>query len=142
MNGVIREARSEAKPFLFVLALVAALGDFLFEYDTGVISRALLFIKPAFHASALQQQAIIGALLVGVMIGVTASGYLAEAITRKWTAGPKEVQRLREIVPLQRLGEPEEMAKVALLLASDRASHVADSTHFVDGGITRHAAGL
>jgi SP family galactose:H+ symporter-like MFS transporter len=53
MSGFIHEARSEAKPFLFVLALVAALGGFLFGYDTGVISGALLFIKPAFHASAL-----------------------------------------------------------------------------------------
>lgn len=85
MSGFIHEARGEAKPFLFVLALVAALGGFLFGYDTGVISGALLFIKPAFHASALQEQAIIGSLLVGAMVGATASGYLAEALSRKWT---------------------------------------------------------
>jgi len=35
MTGFIHEARSEAKPFLFVLALVAALGGFLFGYDPG-----------------------------------------------------------------------------------------------------------
>ncbi|HEX5449488.1 MAG TPA: MFS transporter, partial [Gaiellaceae bacterium] len=68
-----------------MLALVAALGGFLFGYDTGVISGALLFIKPAFHASALQQQAIIGSLLIGAVVGATASGYLAEAMSRKWT---------------------------------------------------------
>ena len=61
------------------------LGGFLFGYDTGVISGALLFIKPAFHASALQQQAIIGSLLIGAVVGATASGYLAEAMSRKWT---------------------------------------------------------
>ena len=38
MSGFIHEARSQAKPFLFVLAIVAALGGFLFGYDTGVIS--------------------------------------------------------------------------------------------------------
>ena len=85
MSGFIHEARSEAKPFLFVLAVVAALGGFLFGYDTGVISGALLFIKPAFHASALQQQAIIGSLLVGAVVGATASGYLADGLSRKWT---------------------------------------------------------
>jgi len=85
MSGFIHEARSEAKPFLFVLAVVAALGGFLFGYDTGVISGALLFIKPAFHASALQQQAIIGSLLVGAVVGATAAGYLADALSRKWT---------------------------------------------------------
>jgi sugar porter (SP) family MFS transporter len=85
MSGFIHEARSEAKPFLFVLAVVAALGGFLFGYDTGVISGALLFIKPAFHASSLQLQAIIGSLLVGAVAGAAASGYLAEAVSRKWT---------------------------------------------------------
>lgn len=44
-----------------------------------------MFIKPAFHASVLQEQAIIGSLLVGAMVGAAASGYLAEALSRKWT---------------------------------------------------------
>jgi hypothetical protein len=48
-GGLIQKSRGEAKPFLFVLAAVAALGGFLFGYDTGVISGALLFIKPAFQ---------------------------------------------------------------------------------------------
>jgi MFS family permease len=84
-GGLISKGRGEAKPFLFVLAAVAALGGFLFGYDTGVISGALLFIKPAFHASTLQQQSIIGSLLVGAVVGAAASGYLAEAMSRKWT---------------------------------------------------------
>ena len=41
----VTDARREGKPFLFVVALIAALGGFLFGYDTGVISGALLFIK-------------------------------------------------------------------------------------------------
>jgi sugar porter (SP) family MFS transporter len=84
-GGLIHKSRGEAKPFLFVLAAVAALGGFLFGYDTGVISGALLFIKPAFHASTFQQQSIIGSLLVGAVVGAAASGYLAEAMSRKWT---------------------------------------------------------
>ncbi len=84
-GGLIQKSRGEAKPFLFVLAAVAALGGFLFGYDTGVISGALLFIKPAFHASTFQQQSVIGSLLVGAVVGAAASGYLAEAMSRKWT---------------------------------------------------------
>jgi hypothetical protein len=38
-----------------------------------------------FHASALQQQAIIGLLLVWAMVGAATSGYLAEAMSRTQT---------------------------------------------------------
>jgi len=48
----------------------------------------------------------------------------------------------QEIVPLQRMGTPEEVAEVALFLASGRSSYVTGSTYFVDGGIVRHAEPL
>jgi sugar porter (SP) family MFS transporter len=81
----ITEARREGRPFLFALALVAALGGFLFGYDTGVISGALLYIAPDLHASSFEQEAIVGALLLGAVAGAIISGYLADAIGRKWT---------------------------------------------------------
>jgi glucose 1-dehydrogenase len=40
------------------------------------------------------------------------------------------------------MGKPEEVAEVALFLASDRSSYVTGSTYFVDGGIVRHAEAL
>ena len=81
----VTDARREGKPFLFVVALIAALGGFLFGYDTGVISGALLFIKGDLHATQFEQQAIVGALLLGAVLGAICSGYLADAISRRWT---------------------------------------------------------
>jgi glucose 1-dehydrogenase len=46
---------------------------------------------------------------------------------------------LSEIIPEGRMGNPEEVAAVALFLASDEASYVTGSTYFVDGGMTRYA---
>ena len=44
------------------------------------------------------------------------------------------VNQITERVPLGRLGEPDEVAKVALFLASDAASYMTGSTIVVDGG--------
>ncbi len=40
------------------------------------------------------------------------------------------------------MGSPEEVAQVALFLASERASYVTGSTYYVDGGIVQHAEAL
>jgi len=50
--------------------------------------------------------------------------------------------RINAIVPLGRMGTPEEVAQVALFLASDRASYVTGSTYYVDGGMVRYSQAL
>src|SRR5438270_11192125 len=85
MAGFMSEARQEGNPFLFLLATIAAIGGFLFGYDTGVISGALLFIKGDLHASTFEQEAIVGALLIGAMIGAIVSGWLSNRIGRRPT---------------------------------------------------------
>jgi sugar porter (SP) family MFS transporter len=85
MSGFVREVRSEMNGFVVALAAIAALGGFLFGYDTGVISGALLLIKTELHASTFDQSAIIGSLLLGAVLGAIISGYLAGAIGRRPT---------------------------------------------------------
>jgi NAD(P)-dependent dehydrogenase (short-subunit alcohol dehydrogenase family) len=45
-------------------------------------------------------------------------------------------ERLGELNPLQRGGEPQEIAKAALYLASDEASYVNGTALVVDGGLS------
>lgn len=45
-------------------------------------------------------------------------------------------------IPMARWGRPEEVAQMALYLASDEASYVTGSTHFIDGGMLRMAGSL
>ena len=77
-----------------------------------------------------------------IRVNNVAPGAIATPINAATVADPAKVQRLQEIVPLQRMGTPEEVAEVVLFLASDRSSYVTGSTYFVDGGMVRHAEAL
>ena len=52
------------------------------------------------------------------------------------------MRALDATVPLGRIGQPGEVAEVALFLASDRASYVTGSTYYVDGGLVRFSRSL
>ena len=45
-------------------------------------------------------------------------------------------------IPMGRWGKPEEVAQLAVYLASDDAAYVTGSTHFIDGGMLRNAGSL
>ena len=46
------------------------------------------------------------------------------------------------MIPAGRLGEPDEVASVAVFLASDEAAYVTGSTYYVDGGMSHWNQGL
>ena len=81
----LREAFKGSNRFILRLALIAALGGFLFGYDTGVISGALLYIEPDLHPSSFEAQAFVGALLVGAVLGAAMSGWSADGLSRRRT---------------------------------------------------------
>jgi glucose 1-dehydrogenase len=53
-----------------------------------------------------------------------------------------EMQKLLSEIPLRRMGKPEEVADLAVYLASDAAAYVTGSTFVIDGGMTRHSGRL
>ena len=54
----------------------------------------------------------------------------------------QNVEKLNAYIPLQRMGTPEEVAKVIVFLASDGASYMTASSVVVAGGIMQHSPGL
>ncbi|KAF8715175.1 hypothetical protein HU200_027730 [Digitaria exilis] len=72
----------------YVLALTGAagIGGFLFGYDTGVISGALLYIRddfPAVRDNYFLQETIVSMALVGAMLGAAGGGWINDAYGRK-----------------------------------------------------------
>jgi meso-butanediol dehydrogenase / (S,S)-butanediol dehydrogenase / diacetyl reductase len=52
------------------------------------------------------------------------------------SATPQMIDKFKEVIPLGRLGKPEEMANVVLFLASELASFVTGAAFVADGGQT------
>ena len=71
-----------------------------------------------------------GIRVMGIGPGSIATEMLKAAVL---TEGPAR-SRIMSRTPLQRLGQPEEIARVALFLASDDASYMTGTTVYPDGG--------
>jgi glucose 1-dehydrogenase len=74
-----------------------------------------------------------------IRVNNIAPGAIATPINERTLEDPAKMDLLRRVVPLGRMGTPDEVAQVALFLASDRAAYVTGSTYYVDGGLARHA---
>ena len=52
------------------------------------------------------------------------------------------IEELAAGIPLGRPAEPEEVARVALFLASDASAYVTGATYYVDGGMAQYSKPL
>jgi glucose 1-dehydrogenase len=77
----------------------------------------------------------------GIRINNIAPGMIATPMNQETLDDPEKLQEASENIPLRRPGQPEEVANVALFLASDDASYVTGSSYFVDGGLTQNVGG-
>jgi NAD(P)-dependent dehydrogenase (short-subunit alcohol dehydrogenase family) len=72
----------------------------------------------------------------GVRVLSVAPGAIRTPINRSVWSDPQSLQDLLEKIPLQRIGEPAEIARMVVVLVSEIASYLTGRTVFVDGGMT------
>ena len=75
-QSVAGEAEREAstKTLRLIIGL-GSIGGFLFGYDTGVISGALVLLAQDFSLSAVQQELVVGVCVGGAFLASSVSGY-------------------------------------------------------------------
>jgi len=72
----------------------------------------------------------------GILANCVAPGFIDTDLTRR-TLSPEEIQQLAAQVPLQRLGEPHEIARFVAWLAGPENTYITGQNIAIDGGFTR-----
>lgn len=69
--------------YLYLVCVVAALGGFLFGFDTAVISGTVSLVKNDFSLDAVSEGWFVSCALLGCIVGVSFSGKLSDKYGRK-----------------------------------------------------------
>lgn len=84
----------------------------------------------------LTKQLAIELAPFGIRVNCISPGLIETPATAPFLHNPKLKEAMLRDIPLRRLGRPEEVAAVALFLASDEASYIHGANIVVDGGVT------
>ena len=71
-----------------------------------------------------------------IRVNAIAPGAIRTPINTAAWQTPEAYAKLMKLVPYRRIGEPEDIARAAVWLASDESDYVVGATLFVDGGMT------
>ncbi|HLV97949.1 MAG TPA: glucose 1-dehydrogenase [Ktedonobacterales bacterium] len=69
-------------------------------------------------------------------------GAIATPINKQTLEDPQKMETLLGTIPIGRIGKPEDVAGLAVWLASDAADYVTGTTYFIDGGLMVYAGSL
>lgn len=80
---VQEKSKPRTPTFIYVLTFLSTIGGFLFGYDTGVVSGAMLLIRDEFTLSTKWHEAIVSATIGAAWIFALVGGWLTDKVGRK-----------------------------------------------------------
>jgi NAD(P)-dependent dehydrogenase (short-subunit alcohol dehydrogenase family) len=72
----------------------------------------------------------------GITVNLIAPGTIETDLNREFLAEPSNRQAKLRLIPMERMGRPQDVAGAAVFLASEAAAYVTGATIVVDGGLT------
>src|SRR6266513_5496719 len=81
--GYVEQVRKGSARYLYLPAMVAAIGGLLFGFDTAVINGAIVFIKRQFLLSDSQTEIAASSLLLGCVVGASLAAFTSDRFGRK-----------------------------------------------------------
>jgi NAD(P)-dependent dehydrogenase (short-subunit alcohol dehydrogenase family) len=72
----------------------------------------------------------------GITVNLIAPGTVRTELNRASFDDPAFTRAKLDLIPLQRVAEPTDIAGAAVFLASDAASYITGATITIDGGLT------
>ena len=109
------------------------------EADTYTFSMSGIdpFISSRVGIKSLTKTVALQLADSGIRVNAISPGVIATDIINKKILGDEEKRKEKEKdIPFRRIGTPEEIAKIALFLASDDASYITGSLIYADGGLS------
>src|SRR6185312_1427754 len=133
LDGVVRVAREG-------FALLKASGRASLVNIASIMAHRGLRGLTAYSATKGAVTALTRGLAVeyapfGIRVNALCPGFVETALTRRALRVPSIREALLASTALRRFGEPEEIAKAAVFLASDDASYITGAELAVDGGM-------
>jgi 2-keto-3-deoxy-L-fuconate dehydrogenase len=105
------------------------------RYAYGATKAAVIGLTKAVAADFIKRGIRVNAICPGTIESPSLGERISE-LSHKTGKPPSEIERsFVERQPMGRLGRPEEVAALAVFLASDEASYITGHAHLVDGGM-------
>lgn len=73
----------EKNSIIYLMSILSAMGGFLFGYDTGIVSGAMVFVKDYFKLNSWWQELVVSITILGAWILSIFAGSLSERYGRK-----------------------------------------------------------
>ncbi len=83
MANALSRTSQGTRSYLALISFIAALGGFLFGFDTAVVSGTLVYLKVQFALAPFMEGVVVASALVGCMVGALFAGTLSDRFGRK-----------------------------------------------------------